>query len=156
MDLEVQAAMWNRCQKLEHKEVSIDKKGDDKIWKWLKSFIETLGEAGMSSDESDTEGKWAPLVARVMPWRRSCEKYMDLVDSEHFEGDLFEAKGHLPADRIWRPGSRKSSRKVPKGLPALIYNLTWVNSLDERRKPHVYQLSAEEFTWLFLKWANDP
>lgn len=76
---------------------------------------------------------------------------MDFVDLERIEGDLYEAKGHLPEYRIRRTGSMESGRKVPKGLPSAVYDHGWVNSLDERRKPHIYQPSVEEFTWMLLK-----
>ncbi|KAI6095071.1 hypothetical protein F5141DRAFT_967601, partial [Pisolithus sp. B1] len=75
----------NVCPSTEEKEDDVD------AWKWLKDLITSLGEHGMSSEESGVENE-VEVVLRVknLPWRRSIERELDLIDLQRLlDGDIF-------------------------------------------------------------------
>ncbi|KAI6156051.1 hypothetical protein EDD17DRAFT_1489976, partial [Pisolithus thermaeus] len=50
-------------------------------WKWLKDLTTTLGEHGMSSEESGIENEVEVVLhVKTLPWRRSVERELDLID----------------------------------------------------------------------------
>ncbi|KAI6017279.1 hypothetical protein BKA83DRAFT_4017323, partial [Pisolithus microcarpus] len=64
---------------------------DVDAWKWLKDLITSLGERGMSSEESGVENE-VEVVLRVknLPWCRSIERELDLIDLQRLlDGDIF-------------------------------------------------------------------
>ncbi|KAI6128615.1 hypothetical protein EDD16DRAFT_1458983, partial [Pisolithus croceorrhizus] len=64
---------------------------DADAWKWLKDLTTTLGEHGMSSEESGIENE-VEVVLRVktLPWRRSVERELDLIDLQRLlDDDIF-------------------------------------------------------------------
>lgn len=143
-----------RCKvidrKIDRKEAGLESSDDIEVWKWLKSLMSTLGEEGMSSDESSTEDHRQVFVAKSMAWRRDCRDYMDIMDRERVEGDLFERRGHRPEHRVRKANSGASSRKVPEGLPKTVYSPEWVDSLDQRRKHSVYKPGEAELEWKMI------
>ncbi|KAI6104993.1 hypothetical protein EDD17DRAFT_1463787, partial [Pisolithus thermaeus] len=68
---------------------------DANAWKWLKDLTTTLGEHGMSSEESGIENE-VEVVLRVktLPWRRSVEQELDLIDLQQLlDDDIFAPQG---------------------------------------------------------------
>ncbi|KAG1754120.1 hypothetical protein EDD22DRAFT_756298, partial [Suillus occidentalis] len=60
-------------------------------WRWLQRLIKTLGEGGMSSEESNVEND-IETVLRVknMTWRQAIEWEMDIVDHQRLvDDDIF-------------------------------------------------------------------
>jgi hypothetical protein len=137
-------------RKIERKEARLESGNDLEVWKWLKSLMSTLGDEGMSSDESSTEDHWQVFVAKLMAWRRDCRDYMDIMDRERVEGDLFERRGHQPEHRVRRASCAASSRKVPEGLPKAVYSPEWVNSLDQRCKHSIYKPGEAQLEWKMI------
>ncbi|KAI6016177.1 hypothetical protein BKA83DRAFT_4546285 [Pisolithus microcarpus] len=92
---------------------------DAGAWKWLQRLVKTLGEHGMSSDESDI-GNDVEEVLRVknMGWRRSIARELDLVDLQQLvDTDIFAPQGSRPMRRIRAPAP---------GLPASD-SISWMN-----------------------------
>ncbi|KAG1723374.1 hypothetical protein EDD22DRAFT_737929, partial [Suillus occidentalis] len=68
-----------------------DKEEDLLAWQWLQKLVKTLGECGMSSEESDLEND-IETVLRVknMVWRRAIERELDIVDHQRLvDDDIF-------------------------------------------------------------------
>ncbi|KAF8882341.1 hypothetical protein CPB84DRAFT_1851318 [Gymnopilus junonius] len=65
---------------------------------WLLDLVETLGEDGMSSDESEIDDRTATVIYRVknMPWRRTISEEMDLIDKQRATAHIFSKKGSKP------------------------------------------------------------
>ncbi|KAG1849478.1 hypothetical protein F4604DRAFT_1491249, partial [Suillus subluteus] len=60
-------------------------------WKWLQQLVGTLGEGGMSPEESDIEND-IETVLRVknMTWRRAIERELDIIDQQRIvDVDIF-------------------------------------------------------------------
>ena len=50
-------------------------------WKWLQHLIKTLGEDGMSSEESSVENSVMNVLwVKNMNWRRNIEKELEIID----------------------------------------------------------------------------
>jgi hypothetical protein len=133
------------------KEAGYDPDSDLASWKWLGSLIETWGEAGVSSDESDTEMGRPVAVVKRMPWRRECEEYMDFLDQERLDGGLYKRKGQPPMQRVHMVNSPESGRPPPKGLPASVYSPKWVTNLSNANHHLIYAPGKGDFEWRFLK-----
>ncbi|KAG1901558.1 uncharacterized protein F5891DRAFT_931587, partial [Suillus fuscotomentosus] len=65
-----------------------DKEEDLPAWQWLQQLVKTLGECGMSSEESDLEND-IETVLRVknMVWCRAVERELDIVDHQRLADD---------------------------------------------------------------------
>ncbi|KAG1887555.1 uncharacterized protein F5891DRAFT_920096, partial [Suillus fuscotomentosus] len=60
-------------------------------WQWLQLLVKTLGDGGMSSEESDVENQ-IETVLRVknMVWRRAMERELDIIDHQRLmDADIF-------------------------------------------------------------------
>ncbi|KAG1906069.1 uncharacterized protein F5891DRAFT_934860, partial [Suillus fuscotomentosus] len=64
---------------------------DNFTWRWLQRLIRTLGEGGMSSEESDVENDIETILrVKNMTWRRAVEREMDIVDHQRLmDDDIF-------------------------------------------------------------------
>ncbi|KAG2114202.1 uncharacterized protein F5147DRAFT_536318, partial [Suillus discolor] len=72
-------------------QISDENREDLPAWQWLQQLVKTLGEGGMSSEESDTENQ-IETVLRVknMVWRRAIEQELDIVDHQRLmDDDIF-------------------------------------------------------------------
>ena len=66
------------------------------IWQWLESLVVSLGEEGMSSDESDVDEQTGTevLYANKINWHRNVEGEMDMIDEQRkMDKKLFSRKG---------------------------------------------------------------
>jgi len=60
-------------------------------WKWLQRLIKTLGEDGMSSEESSVENSVTNVLrVKNMDWRRNIEKELEIIDLQRvIDKDIF-------------------------------------------------------------------
>ncbi|KAI6135461.1 hypothetical protein EV401DRAFT_2063117 [Pisolithus croceorrhizus] len=128
---------------------------DAGAWKWLQRLVKTLGEHGMSSDESDI-GNDVEEVLRVknMGWRRSIARELDLVDLQWLvDTDIFAPQGSRPMRRIRAPGNLESCRDAVKGLPLSLYDSAWVASLRQHQLDEL-NTCEEQFSWMQIAVAS--
>lgn len=121
---------------------------DVRHWKWLKKMLETLGQDGTSSDESDREGAIdTAYYAKKMLWRRNIERELNVLDDEQRRLATTQVKrGAKPVIRLRQLGI-PSSREPVASLPISFYNEDWLVTktvlyIDRTLKP-----SDKEFTW---------
>ncbi|KAI6102400.1 hypothetical protein EDD16DRAFT_1525630 [Pisolithus croceorrhizus] len=122
---------------------------DADAWKWLKDLTTTLGEHGMSSEESGIENE-VEVVLRVktLPWRRSVERELDLIDLQRLlDDDIFAPQGARPLRRIRAPGNPVSTRPVVKGLPTALYDRAWIAELSQRQLEALH-IANVSFPWM--------
>ncbi|KIJ68876.1 hypothetical protein HYDPIDRAFT_25128 [Hydnomerulius pinastri MD-312] len=118
-------------------------------WEWLQRLIKSLGEHGMSSEESAVENK-VEHVLRVknMEWRRGVEQELDIVDLERvLDSDIFSPQGSKPVKRIRAPNNLTTSRDAVTGLPMALYDGAWIAGLTQRQLDSL-AISNEEFIWM--------
>jgi hypothetical protein len=131
------------------KQTSDENEEDLPAWRWLQRLIKTLGEGGMSSEESDVEND-IETVLRVknMTWRRAIEREMDIVDHQRLvDDDIFAPQGSKPMKRIRAGGNLTTSRAQADGLPKVLYNEGWLAGLTKRQVERL-TISEEEFKWM--------
>ncbi|KAI6099445.1 hypothetical protein EDD16DRAFT_1526649 [Pisolithus croceorrhizus] len=68
---------------------------DAHAWKWLKDLTTTLGEHGMSSEESGIKNEVeVVLCVKTLPWHRSVEQELDLIDLQQLlDDDIIAPQG---------------------------------------------------------------
>ncbi|KAG1773674.1 hypothetical protein EV702DRAFT_929487, partial [Suillus placidus] len=68
-----------------------DEDEDLPAWMWLQKVIKTLGDGGMSSEESDVENDiHCVLRVKNMAWRRKIERELDVIDHQRvLDDDVF-------------------------------------------------------------------
>lgn len=64
-----------------------DPRGDLKVWEWLRALLEWLGTYGMSSDDTDIERMERIYRVKILLWRRTTDKYLDLIDNDRYIPD---------------------------------------------------------------------
>lgn len=128
------------------REEGLGDKGDLPAWNWILQLLETMGPAGISSDDTDAEMETVYRIT-VQPARRpGCDDIMAALDANHLMFRLTEGKyGRLPVVR--RQGDEKSERDAPKGWPRELYNDTWFDSLTARERTTLC-VSQTAFEWL--------
>jgi hypothetical protein len=122
--------------------------GDVRHWKWLKKMLETLGQDGTSSDESDREGDIeTTYYPKTMPWRRNIERELRLVDDEYRRLAATQVRrGAKPVTRIRRSGIH-SSRDPVTQLPISFYDENWLKSASRLYITRTLQPSDQTFKW---------
>ena len=118
-------------------------------WKWLQELVQSLGEHGMSSEESDLENEVEEvLCVKHMDWCHAIERELDFVDLQHLvDIDVFTPQGSWPMKRIHASRNPLSSRDPVKGLPMTLYNRAWVVSLTQCQL-EVLDISKELLPWM--------
>ncbi|KIK77071.1 hypothetical protein PAXRUDRAFT_28869, partial [Paxillus rubicundulus Ve08.2h10] len=93
-------------------------------WQWLHHLIETLGEHGMSSEESSVEnGVENVLCVKQMEWQRNIDHELEIIDHERvLDNDIFSAQGSKPLPRKWATDNPPTSRNPVNGLPLALYD----------------------------------
>ncbi|KAF9521981.1 hypothetical protein CPB83DRAFT_840836 [Crepidotus variabilis] len=122
-------------------------------WKWLLKLLQTLGEDGTSSDESDINEQTCSPVCRVkqMDWRQNVDYELRLIDKQRWvDRDVGSGRGAKPMTRIREDRNGSSSCEAPKGLLRAVYDKDWVEALNsyEIRK---LCISEEEFSWIRIR-----
>ncbi|KAG2739433.1 hypothetical protein P692DRAFT_20755900 [Suillus brevipes Sb2] len=110
-----------------------DEDDDLPAWQWLQKLIKTLGDDGMSSEESDIEND-VECVLRVknMTWRRGIERELSVIDNQRvLDDDIFAPQGSKPMKRIRAPGNSTTLRSPVTGLPKALYDAKWIDGLTK-------------------------
>jgi hypothetical protein len=118
-------------------------------WQWLQRLVGTLGERGMSSEESDVEND-IETVLRVknMTWRCAIECELDIIDHQRIvDDDIFAPQGSKPMKQIRSAGNPTTSRAEVDGLPEALYNKEWLAGLTLRQVERL-SISDERFRWM--------
>ncbi|KAI6120122.1 hypothetical protein EDD16DRAFT_1706074 [Pisolithus croceorrhizus] len=120
-------------------------------WKWLQRLINTLGEHGMSSEESSVEnGIENVLQVKKLEWQRNIDKELEIVDLQRvLDKDIFCSQGSKPLPRKHAPDNPISSRVPVVGLPMVLYDDMWILQLTERRRESL-EISKAPFPWMKL------
>ena len=121
-------------------------------WKWLLDLLDQLGENGMSSEESNIDGRTGMEVYYVkeMTWRRDVQHEMRVIDDErHKEKQLFTHKGAKPVSRIRNGAKGGTRRPAPKGLAKMLYSKDWLEELSAADRRSL-EISDEKFKWMVI------
>jgi hypothetical protein len=127
-----------------------DKNEEDlPAWQWLQKLVMTLGDTGMSSEESDVENDIETVLhVKNMTWRRAIERELDIIDHQRMvDDDIFAPQGLKPMKWIRSSGNPKTSRTEMDGLPKALYNEEWLAGLTKRQIERL-SISDEKFDWL--------
>jgi hypothetical protein len=140
-----------RVTVLDHlvKQMSDENREDLPAWQWLQLLVKTLGEGGMSSEESDVENQ-IETVLRVknMVWRHAIERELDIVDHQRLmDDDIFAPQGSKPMKRIRAAGNPTTSRAQVDELPKALYNAEWLAGLTKHQAEKL-SISTEKFKWM--------
>ncbi|KAI6094953.1 hypothetical protein F5141DRAFT_1222764 [Pisolithus sp. B1] len=122
---------------------------DLQSWKWLRSLIKTLGEHGMSSEESSVEnGVENVLRVKNMPWRRNIDRELEIVDFQRLlDTDIFSPQGSKPLTRKHSPDNPSTTRDAVKALPLALYDGAWFAQLTERQI-EALNVPQQTFSWM--------
>jgi hypothetical protein len=140
-----------RAKILEHI-INLKKDDEDEdlpAWMWLQKVIKTLGDGGMSSEESDVENNiHCVLRVKNMAWRRKIERELDVIDHQRvLDDDVFAPQGSKPMKRIRAPGNSMSERSPITGLPKALYDGEWVDGLTGGQMERL-NVSNDTFRWM--------
>ncbi|KAI5984007.1 hypothetical protein EDC04DRAFT_2615937 [Pisolithus marmoratus] len=130
---------------------SEDPDDDLRSWKWLQRLINTLGEHGMSSEESSVEnGIENVLRVKNLEWRKNINKELEIVDLQRVvDKDIFCSQGAKPLPRKRAPDNPNSSRVPLTGLPTALYDDMWISQLTELQRESL-KISKDPFPWMKL------
>jgi hypothetical protein len=125
-----------------------EKAADTGNWKWLKIMLETYGQDGTSSDESDREGAIeTAYYAKAMPWRRNIENELKLVDDENRRLATTQVRrGAKPVTRQRRSGI-VSTRDPVARLPIDCYDERWIATKSDLFIRKTLKVSNERLMW---------
>ncbi|KAI6098168.1 hypothetical protein F5141DRAFT_1219797 [Pisolithus sp. B1] len=118
-------------------------------WQWLQHLINSLGEHGMSSEESSVEnGIENVLQVKRMEWWRNIDKELDIIDLQQIlDKDIFCLQGAKLLPRKHAPDNPMSSRDQVPALPVALYNEEWILQLTECQRESL-KISKELFPWM--------
>ncbi|KAF8583368.1 hypothetical protein K439DRAFT_1617577 [Ramaria rubella] len=87
------------------------------IWQWLLDMLKTLGQDGMSSEESDNDTNdsiHSVLRPKNLPWRRNIKEELKILDDQrHLDQDICAPQGAKPVQQIRSPRNPQTNRKPP-------------------------------------------
>ncbi|KAG1890845.1 hypothetical protein F4604DRAFT_1672841 [Suillus subluteus] len=108
-----------------------DEDEDLPAWQWLQKLIKTLGDDGMSSEESDVENDVeCVLWVKNMTWRRRIEQELNVIDNQRvLDDNIFAPQGSKPMKRIRAPGNSMTVWSPVTGLPKALYDGKWFGGL---------------------------
>ncbi|KAG1720459.1 uncharacterized protein EDB91DRAFT_1088835 [Suillus paluster] len=118
-------------------------------WQWLQQLVGTLGEDGMSSEESNVEND-IETVLRVknMTWCRAIKWELDIIDHQRImDDDIFAPQGSKPMKWICSARNPTTSRKEGDGLPKALYNEEWLAGLTKCQVEGL-SISDGRFKWM--------
>ncbi|KAF8575010.1 hypothetical protein K439DRAFT_1623904 [Ramaria rubella] len=125
------------------------------IWQWLLDMLKTLGQDGMSSEESDDETNdsiQSVLCPKNLPWRRNIKEELKILDDQrHLDRDIFAPQGAKPAQRIRSPRNPQTNRKPPAGLPTIFYDEEWLSDQTMHYVKKTLKVSSAKFLWMRIK-----
>ena len=125
---------------------------DVKSWKWLQSVMTELGEEGMSSEDSDTDGQIEAIYRpRIMYWRRNIDEELQVIDQEHRRLGMTQSRrGAKLAPRRRFVGNQRSKRDPVKGLPLCLYSEEWISTKSNKYVERTLKPSVRGFKWRYL------
>ncbi|KAI6162799.1 hypothetical protein EDD17DRAFT_1756812 [Pisolithus thermaeus] len=104
---------------------------DLRSWQWLQHLIKSLGEHGMSSEESSVEnGIENVLRVKKMEWWKNIDKELEIIDLQKRA-----------------PDNPTSSQAPVAALPVALYNEEWISQLTECQRESL-KISKEPFSWM--------
>ena len=128
-----------------------DKGSSDLVaWEWLLYVITTLGNNGMSDDESDAEdGSYIYCFrTKKMPWRRDITKELRVIDSQLLENRKIDRNARtIPRKR--GASAPTSTRDPVHYLPRAFYDDQWYNSLPEHQQEIICAV-ADAHPWIHV------
>jgi hypothetical protein len=105
----------------------------DPAWDELHNVVVTLGQVGMSSDESDHEEPGRPrYIVKKRDWRnRDLIRYLALIDHDRNTTNVYgnTQAGNAPRYRPQRHGNTSARFAVPD-LPINFYDAGWLDTLN--------------------------
>ncbi|KAI6168537.1 hypothetical protein EDD17DRAFT_1750077 [Pisolithus thermaeus] len=118
-------------------------------WQWLQCLIKSLGEHGMSSEESSVEnGIENVLQVKKMEWQKNIDKELEIIDLQQIlNKDIFCLQGAKPLPRKHAPDNPTSSQAPVTALPMALYNEEWILQLTEHQRESL-KISKEPFPWM--------
>ncbi|KIN99065.1 hypothetical protein M404DRAFT_156244 [Pisolithus tinctorius Marx 270] len=124
---------------------------DDDIqsWKWLQCLIKTLGEHGMSSEESLVEnGVENILHVKNMPWCRDIDREQEIMDFQCIlDTDVFSPQGSKPLTHKHVPDNPPTTHSAAKALPLALYNGAWIVQLT-KHEIEALNIPQQTFPWM--------
>jgi hypothetical protein len=119
-----------------------------KALEFFEKFLITMGEEGVSSDDSDGDIHGAFVRPRKMPWRRKeIERYVEWIDQTAVGGGEGAGKGSggFPMRRIRDSEARKTSQRPHVNeLPECLYDEEW---LQENRGRRDVKVGSKNLQW---------
>ncbi|KAI6103699.1 hypothetical protein EDD16DRAFT_1525035 [Pisolithus croceorrhizus] len=121
----------------------------ERCWQWLQCLIKSLGEHGMSSEESSVEnGIENVLQVKKMEWQKNIDKELEIIDLQQIlNKDIFCLQGAKPLPRKHAPDNPTSSQAPVTALPMALYNEEWILQLTEHQRESL-KISKEPFPWM--------
>ncbi|KAG1720019.1 hypothetical protein EDB19DRAFT_1836269 [Suillus lakei] len=134
---------------IELKKDAEDEDEDLPAWMWLQNLIKTLGDGGMSSEESDVENNvQCVLQVKNMAWHRRIERELNVIDQQRvLDDEIFAPQGSKLMKRIHAPSNSTSLRSPVTGLPKALYNGEWFNGLTGGQVERL-DISNETLQWM--------
>ena len=131
------------------------------MWIWMREVIVMLDTDGMSSEESNMDEVHKTKVYRVnvQEWRwPELDGYLDIIDNErHVNNSTYKPAGSLPVSQIHsRDENKRSTHKPVYGLPEVLYNSEWLESLDDHECKCMLHISSKPFKWLRIHAEKRP
>ncbi|KAG8220661.1 hypothetical protein J3R82DRAFT_2942 [Butyriboletus roseoflavus] len=116
------------------------KEGEDDLlaWEWLSHLIKTLGEHGMSLEESAVKNQIEHVLqVKQMGWWHCINRKLD---------------GAKPVKRIHANDNPSSSRNAVSGLPMALYDSAWIADLMQCQLDAL-DVSSNTFDWMMVATA---
>ncbi|KAI6102803.1 hypothetical protein F5141DRAFT_1065430 [Pisolithus sp. B1] len=122
---------------------------DLQSWKWLQCLVETLGEHGMSSEESSVEnGVENVLRVKNMPWHRNIDWELEIVDFQCvLDIDIFSPQGSKPLTHKHSPDNPSMTHNAVRALPLALYDGAWITELTAHQF-EALNIHQQTFPWM--------
>lgn len=127
-----------------------DPKVDITTWTFIHNLLTRLGQAGMSSDESDKDEAGRPIYrVKILAWRKDIDKFLKLVDDRRNDTGIFSHRGSKgrALDRL-RGSQIDTRRPALPGLPLSFYADSWLKRPGMEQEMIRLTVSEEEFCWM--------
>lgn len=117
----------------------------DPTWDALHNVVAALGQAGMSSDESDHENPGrTKYVVKKRDWRnRDLLRYLAIIDGDRNITNAYgnTRPGNPPRHRSRRNGNQSVRSAIPN-LPINFYDASWLSRLSNAEKKSLRPVRA--------------
>ncbi|KAF8584561.1 hypothetical protein K439DRAFT_1616648 [Ramaria rubella] len=125
------------------------------IWQWLLDMLKTLGQDGMSLEESDYETNdsiHSVLHPKNLPWRHNIKEELKILDDQrHLDQDIFAPQGAKPVQRIHSPRNPQTNQKPPTGLPKIFYDEEWLSDQTTHYVEKTLKVSSAKFSLMRIE-----